>query len=74
MGKGELPPKEKKKKKEIIIEYKDDAEKERAINIAEKWIERGYITVTIGGIMRLLRLGYDEFRIETLVEIKTFDR
>ncbi|PKY49336.1 hypothetical protein RhiirA4_422868 [Rhizophagus irregularis] len=39
-------------------------EKEKATIIAEKWIEKGHVNVTIGGIMRLLKLGYNEIRLE----------
>ncbi|CAB4435011.1 unnamed protein product [Rhizophagus irregularis] len=61
LERGELPLRIKGK---ATLKDKNDNEKERAIVIAEKWIEKGYVNVTIGGIMRLLKLGYDEFRLE----------
>ncbi|CAB4437319.1 unnamed protein product [Rhizophagus irregularis] len=61
LERGELPLRIKGK---ATLKDKNDNEKERAIVIAEKWIEKGYVDVTIGGIMRLLKLGYDEFRLE----------
>ncbi|CAB4402547.1 unnamed protein product [Rhizophagus irregularis] len=61
LERGELPLRIKGK---ATLKDKNDNEKERAIVVAEKWIERGYVDVTIGGIMRLLKLGYDEFRLE----------
>ncbi|CAB4433861.1 unnamed protein product [Rhizophagus irregularis] len=61
LEKGELPLRIKGK---AVLKDKNDNEKERAIIIAEKWIEKGHVNVTIGGIMRLLKLGYDELRLE----------
>ncbi|CAB4435042.1 unnamed protein product [Rhizophagus irregularis] len=61
LERGELPLRIKGK---ATLKDKNDNEKERAIVIAEKWIEKGYVNVTIGGIMRLLKLGYDKFRLE----------
>ncbi|PKY61603.1 hypothetical protein RhiirA4_486809 [Rhizophagus irregularis] len=49
---------EKRKENNEIIE------REKATIIAEKWIERGHVNITIRGIMRLLKLGYDELRLE----------
>ncbi|PKY60614.1 hypothetical protein RhiirA4_519262, partial [Rhizophagus irregularis] len=60
--------KEKLEKGELPLRVKGKAVlkdgKERAMIIATEWIEKGYVDVTIGGIMRLLKLGYDEFRLE----------
>ncbi|CAB4419359.1 unnamed protein product [Rhizophagus irregularis] len=61
LERGELPLRVKGK---AVLKDKNNNEKERAIVITEKWIEKGYVDVTIGGIMRLLKLGYDEFRLE----------
>ncbi|CAB4401918.1 unnamed protein product [Rhizophagus irregularis] len=61
LERGELPLKVKEK---AILKDKNNDEKERATTITEKWIEKGHVDVTIGRIMRLLKLGYDEFRLE----------
>ncbi|CAB4443534.1 unnamed protein product [Rhizophagus irregularis] len=61
LERGELPLRVKGK---AVLKDKNNNEKERTTIIAEKWIEKGYVNVTIGGIMRLLKLGYDELRLE----------
>ncbi|CAB4431230.1 unnamed protein product [Rhizophagus irregularis] len=61
LERGELPLRVKGK---ATLRDRNDNEKERATIITEKWIEKGHVNVTIGGIMRLLKLGYDELRLE----------
>ncbi|RIA97509.1 hypothetical protein C1645_813908 [Glomus cerebriforme] len=63
---GELPLRVKGK---MTLKDKDDDEKEKEIIIAEKWREKGHTRITIAGIKRLLRLGYDEFRVENDIEL-----
>ncbi|RIA84052.1 hypothetical protein C1645_742631 [Glomus cerebriforme] len=53
----------------MALRDKDDDEREKEIIIAEKWVEKGYISITIAGIKRLLRLGYVEFRVENDIEL-----
>ncbi|RGB23138.1 hypothetical protein C1646_774954 [Rhizophagus diaphanus] len=47
-----------------LDELGNNNNKEKAIGITEKWVEKGHINVTIGGIMRLLKLGFDELIIK----------
>ncbi|RIA82236.1 hypothetical protein C1645_862983 [Glomus cerebriforme] len=63
---GELPLKVKGK---MALKDKDDDEREKEIIITEKWREKGHTRITIAGIKRLLRLGYDEFRVENDIEL-----
>ncbi|RIA93531.1 hypothetical protein C1645_819287 [Glomus cerebriforme] len=63
---GKLPLRVKGK---MTLKNKDDDEREKEIIIAEKWREKGHISITIAKIKRLLRLGYDESRVENDIEL-----
>ncbi|RGB33334.1 hypothetical protein C1646_743396 [Rhizophagus diaphanus] len=64
LGSSENENEMKKEKERTILKDIDNNNKEKAIGIAEKWVEKGHINVTIGGIMRLLKLGFDKLKLE----------
>ncbi|RGB29559.1 hypothetical protein C1646_766446 [Rhizophagus diaphanus] len=54
----------KREKERAILKDIDNNNKEKAIGIAEKWVEKRHINVTIDRIMRLIKLGFDELKLE----------